>query len=62
MFNKGQVLTIYEDPVTETKPEGKAKLISFIARIVNQPLERWSVQFQDDDFDNPVDRLIKVAD
>lgn len=59
-LSKGQVITIYEDPLTETKPEGKAKLVSLQGRPVNQPLERWVVQFLDDDFNNPVERLIKV--
>ena len=56
----GQVVTIYEKPLCETMPEGKAKLISFIDRMPHEPLERWSVQFLDDDFHNPVDRWIKV--
>jgi hypothetical protein len=57
----GQIVTIYEDPLAETKPEGKAKLVSFIDRLTNEALERWSVQFLDDDFHNPVDRWIKVG-
>jgi len=56
----GQIVTIYEDPLTEMKPEGKAKLLSLIDRPGNEPLERWWVQFLDDDFYNPVTRLIKV--
>jgi hypothetical protein len=59
-LRKGQVITIYEDPLTETKPEGKAQLISPIDQSVPDAMERWLVQFLDDDFHSPVERLIKV--
>lgn len=62
-LRKGRVVTIYEDPLTETKPEGKAQLISPIDQLVPvapDGMERWWVQFLDDDFHNPVARLIKV--
>jgi hypothetical protein len=57
----GQIVTVYEDPLAETKPEGKAKLISLIELLPHVPAERWWVQFVDDDFHNPVDRLIKIG-
>jgi len=60
MFSKGDVVTIYEDPLTQKKPEGKAKLLSFIGKAINQPLEGWWVQFVDDDFNNPVYRFISI--
>jgi len=59
MLKKGQIVTIYEDPLTQKKPEGKAKLLSCIGKPINQPLERWWIQFLDDDFNSPVYRLIK---
>ena len=40
----GDELDIYEDPVTKTKLEGKAKLIKPIA-IMADNLERWLVEF-----------------
>jgi hypothetical protein len=59
-LRKGQVVTIYEDPLTLTKPEGKAQLISPIDQSVPDAMERWLVQFLDDDFHNPVERMIKL--
>lgn len=59
-LKKGQVVLIYENPVTETKPEGKAQLIGPIEQSMPDDMERWWVQFLDDDFQNPVARLIKV--
>jgi hypothetical protein len=58
-LSKGQVVTIYEDPVTKTKPEGQARLQELITQ--SGYCERWVVQFLDDDFNNPVERLIKVT-
>lgn len=43
----GDIVTIYEDPLTEQKPEGKAKLV----QKVNEDelgLERWLVEFVED--------------
>lgn len=59
-LKRGQVLTIYEDPLTETKPEGRAQLMSLIETVPHDGTERWIVQFLGDDFQNPVPRLIKV--
>jgi len=59
-FLAGQVVTIYEDPITETTPEGTAVLVSLIERSVTGAAERWWVQFLDDDFHNQVERTIKV--
>lgn len=59
-YARGQIVTIYEDPLTETKPEGKAQLMSLIETVPHDGTERWIVQFLGDDFHNPVPRLIKA--
>lgn len=44
----GDIVTIYQDPITETKPEGKAKLVRRLSpAIVGSILgtERWNVEF-----------------
>ena len=46
-MKRGQVVTIYEDPVTENKVEGHAKLIKPI-RVSDPELEYWEVEFPDD--------------
>ena len=38
------IVTIYEDPFTETKPEGKATLIRKLD-VTNPGLEYWEVEF-----------------
>jgi hypothetical protein len=58
-LRKGQVVMVYEDPVTETRPEGKAQLLDLIEKYTDG-IEHWWVQFLDDDFHNPVERNIKV--
>ena len=49
MIRKGHVVTIYEDPLTETKPEGKAELIKLIGEY--DSLEEWEIRFCDDNFE-----------
>ena len=54
----GQIVTIYEDPITETRPEGDAELVTQ-EDIYNDGLESWLVRF----LDEPQElrsRLIKV--
>lgn len=51
-MKKGDVVMVYEDPITEKKPEGKATLVRFIdtdndGYVV---LKRWEVMFADDEF------------
>ncbi len=41
---KGNVITIYVDPITKQKPEGKAKLLKEVYK------GRWEVKFISDDF------------
>ena len=56
-MKKGDIVEIYEWPLTEAKPEGKAKLISLI-REANVGLELWQVKFLSDG--DVVSRAIKV--
>ena len=52
-MKKGDVVSIYQDPITQTKLEGKATLIKrhkhglFSERVLG--LERWLVRFEDGD-------------
>ena len=55
-LKKGDIVKIYEQPLTETKFEGEAKLISFIKR--GNIIELWKVKFIDDD--QIVTRAIKI--
>jgi len=57
-MKKGDVVIIYEDPVTETKPEGEAKLIKKLAfSSVIPTKEYWTVKFVSDGA--VVDRFIR---
>jgi hypothetical protein len=42
---KGTMVTIYEDPFTCEKAEGKATLLTFLAHY--GALQRWRVRFED---------------
>lgn len=52
-WQPGDIVTVYQDPVSEEKPEGKVRLIE---KITEDPpevftrLERWEVEFLDDGF------------
>ena len=43
----GQIVTIYEDPITETRPEGEAELVT-LEDTYNDGLESWLVKFLDE--------------
>ena len=43
---KGQVVKVYEDPITEQILEGEAKLLELLW--IGRPLEYWRVRFKDD--------------
>jgi len=51
-MKKGDVVMIYEDPVTEQKPEGPSELLKLISSDgqldENSRLEIWKVKFLDD--------------
>jgi len=57
---KAKVVTIYEDPITCTKPEGKAELLSK-EEAYNDGLESWLVRFLDEP-DEVRSRLIKTTE
>lgn len=57
-MKKGDVVTIYEDPITQKKPEGRARLISRDIKAVGDGLEYWSVQFLED-YEDITQRFIK---
>jgi len=46
-MQKGDIVMIYEDPITEQKPEGKAKLLKLILGSTYE-LETWQVKFLND--------------
>lgn len=54
-MKKGDKVMIYEDPVTQLKPEGEAKLIKKIEE--HHGMEYWVVNFLSDGYD--VQRSIK---
>ena len=56
-MKKGDIVEIYEQPLSKTKFEGEAKLISFI-RQLNTDVELWRVKFLIDSA--IVNRAIKV--
>jgi hypothetical protein len=58
-MQKGDVVMIYEDPITEQKPEGKAELLKKVGG--DEEVEQWIVRFLDDDLKTcQTLRLIKV--
>lgn len=48
-MKKGDIVTIYEDPITEKKPEGRAriicKFISDLGEVEGFTLARYEVEF-----------------
>lgn len=46
---KGNIVTIYERPLTHEEPEGKAKLLTLIIRDMGiQDYGYWKVEFEDE--------------
>lgn len=64
-LKEGDVVTIYEDPVTEQIPEGEAKLVyrlsSSYAYDLGRDMEQWVVQFLEDDPPRNVTRQFLVT-
>ena len=58
-MKKGNIVKIYEQPLSETTFEGEARLISFIQEL-NTGVEYWKVKFTDDYGGDVVSRAIKV--
>ena len=55
-----QIVTIYEDPITCTKPEGEAELLTK-EDTYNDGLESWLVRFLDEP-DEIRSRLVKATE
>ncbi len=49
MKGKGQRVTIYEDPITQLKPEGDATLVREYRPDTGDGLSMWEVQFDGED-------------
>ncbi len=47
-MNKGDIVRIYEDPLTEKKLDGKARLVKLLRAYDHDPLEMWEVKFLDE--------------
>jgi len=47
-MKKGETVIVYTDPLTQSKPEGSAKLLK--KEFVNGKLEYWKVRFISDGF------------
>lgn len=47
-LKEGDIVNVYEDPLSQTKFEGKAKLIKKILPSNQMNTERWKVNFLDD--------------
>lgn len=48
-MKKGDVVMIYQDPITQKKPEGKAKLLKLEIRDKSGEMEYWKVLFKNED-------------
>lgn len=57
-MKKGDLVQIYQDPKTQQKPEGEAKLVKRVP-CYDEGLERWEVRFPGDG--GAVTRVIKVS-
>lgn len=47
-MNKGDIVTIYQDPVSQKKAEGKAKLLQLLLE-GEEDFEYWKVEFENGD-------------
>lgn len=53
----GMTVTVYHDPVTRQKPEGRALLVQRVASMPDDRLERWRVLFEGND-ESEVERIV----
>ncbi len=56
-MNKGDIVTIYQDPITCKDAEGEAILVSKIDENANS--ETWKVHFRGDEIGSNYERTIK---
>jgi hypothetical protein len=59
-MKRGDVVKIYENPVTKTKIEGEAKLMRLL-KTMSDDLEQWEVHFTGDSPGSYVERAIFTA-
>jgi hypothetical protein len=60
-LNQGDIVTVYQDPITKQKAEGPADLRRFVAADPDG-LQRWMVHFVGDHAADGYERLIDPAD
>jgi len=56
-MKRGDVVTIYENPMTMEKIEGEARLVRLLS-FLGDNLERWAVHFPGDSPGSYVERVI----
>lgn len=49
-MEKGDIVTVYSDPITQKNPEGEAKLLTLLQEIKPNHLAYWQVRFLSDNF------------
>jgi hypothetical protein len=59
-YRPGETVKVYIDPVSQTKPEGEAKLVEHLDNV--RKLERWSVRFNDASQNKTFPRYIKARE
>lgn len=59
-LKSGQVIMVYQDPLTENRPEGEAKLIRKLDENKLDQTEYWDVLFVGDDPDQVCSRIISI--
>lgn len=58
-MKRGDVVTIYNDPITRKKVEGEARLVRQLSNTMSDDnLERWEVHFTGDSPGHYVERVI----
>jgi len=61
-MKKGDIVTIYRDPITKTDPEGDAKLVKHLSTL-GDGCEFWLVHFTDDPVtDDPNSAYSRIID
>jgi hypothetical protein len=57
-MKRGEVITIYKDPITRKKVEGEAKLVRRLNIMSDENLELWEVHFTGDSPGHYVERVV----
>jgi len=61
-MERGQLVTIYEDPSTKTRVEGQATLLRKLREYPDDHQERWLVHFLGDEPSMKVQRFIATQE